>query len=309
MRKWKRRSREKKKKTGLGLAEPGHTASREIDEASRIADEAIKLQAVGEHTMVQSNSVHGMRLVAAIEKALEKSPNDLDLLVAKSGALCSALQFKTAEDLIDQVLSINPEHFEARKRKDHWAKWEHLFHYPPWSSKATTLHPIMAARLQYGIVVQIVRDGLQVGIAVVRPAQRQQFPRGLSNRMRSKWEPVWSQTPHGPIVAHYLLVEDNPANPYSAEGFLQTSVPDEVAPSSAYWLLQRMSNLGSCFLVIAEGSKVLYNARYVFPDALRSTLRSISDKLVRQPVKMDRATFQRACQWHMQNFDMKRIRF
>jgi len=120
---------------------------------------------------------------------------------------------------------------------------------------------------------------------------------------------VWSNTPHGAMVAHYLMVEDNPANPYKAEGFLQTSVPDEVTPSSAYWLLQRMSNIGSCFLVIADGSNVLYNTRYVFPDALRSTLRSISDKLVGQSARTDVAAFQRACQWHMQNFDLNRIRF
>ncbi|MDH5362739.1 MAG: hypothetical protein OEW84_05450 [Aigarchaeota archaeon] len=168
-----------KKKAGLGLADPSHIARQEIDEASHIADQAIRLAVAGEHTLMQSNSADAMRIVSAIEKALEKSPDDLELLVAKSGALCCGLQFKTAEEVIDQVLSINPEHFEARQRKDHWEKWTHLFSYPSWSDTATTLHPVIAAHLRYGQVVQIVRDGLQAGIAVVRPAQRQQFSAGI----------------------------------------------------------------------------------------------------------------------------------
>jgi hypothetical protein len=300
------------KKQGLGLIDPSHIARSWVDKASQIADQVIMLEAVGTGTgtMMQVNSANAMRLVSAIDEALQKSPDDLDLLVAKSGALCCAMQFKTAEEVLDQVLSISPEHFEARMRKDHWETWQHLFAFPTWSDKATTLHSVMAAHLQQARQIQIIRDGLQVGIAIVKSVQRQEFPpQGLSSRMRSKWEPVWSDTPYGAIVAHYLLVEDVPADPWKNEGFLPTFVPDEVIPASGYWLLQRMSNIGSCFLVLAEGKRILYNKRYVFPSELGSTLRSISQKVTQKAAGKDLNAFQNACQWHMQNFDMGRVRF
>jgi hypothetical protein len=81
-----------------------------------------------------------------VDRALETSPQDLDLLVAKSGALCCAMQFKTAEEVIDTVLSMAPLHFEARQRKDHWDAWRHLFQFPAWSDAAATLHPVMEGR-------------------------------------------------------------------------------------------------------------------------------------------------------------------
>ncbi len=298
-----------RKKVGIGLADPSHVARQWIDEASNIADHIIGFSVFGSGTIREVNSVDAMRLVAAIEKAIEKSPDDLDLLVAKSGALCHALQFKTAEETIDHVLTVDPEHFEARMRKNNWSKWEHVFAYPSWSEKATLLHPLMAAHLQQTHSVQIVRDGLQMGIAVVREVPPQEFPMGLSPRMRSKWEAVWSDTPHVAVVAHYLMIEDDPANPWKAEGFLQTFVPEETIPEAGYWLLQRLSNLASIFIIIVEGPKVLFNKRYVFPEELRATLQSISQKAAQKSARKNVTAFQNAMQWHMQHFDMRRLHF
>jgi len=298
----------KKLSTGLGLIDPNHAARQSIDEASLVADQSIRLSAYGDQVAMESNSADAMHLVSLIEKALEIAPDDLDLLVAKSGALCCALQFKTAEEVIDHVLSINPEHFEARQRKEHWQKWEHLFQYPSWSTAAKTLHPVMTAHLRHQHPVQLIRDGLQIGIAVVRSAQSHEFPNGLPNRTPSKWMPIWSDTPYGAIVAHYAVIEDNPADPWKGEGFLPTNVPDKTTPASGYWLLQRMCHISSCFIVLADGQNVLYNARYIFPDTLRSTLLAISDKMIRQSAKKDPMAFQKACQWHMNSFDMRRIR-
>jgi len=298
----------KKPPMALGLADPNHAARQLIDEASHIADQIIRVSMMGDRVAVSVNSVDAMQLVSAIEKALEKARDNLDLLVAESGALCCALQFKTAEEVIDHVLSINPEHFEARQRKEHWGKWEHLFQYPSWSTTVRTLHPVRAANLRHEHPIQLVRDGLQIGIAVVRSAQSHEFPKGLSSRVPSKWEPVWSDTPYGSIVAHYMLIKDNPADPWRGESFLPTFVPSEVSPSSGYWLLQRMSHIPSCFIILADGHNVLYNTRYVFPDALRSTLQTISDKVVHQSARQDPIAFEKAYQWHVNNFDIRRIR-
>jgi hypothetical protein len=295
--------------TGLGLADPGHPARQWIDAAAGVGDSAVSLMAAGDQVVMSTNSGAGARLVEAIDAALEHAPEDPDLLVAKSGALCCAMQFKTAEEVLDGVLAAHPDHFEARQRKEHWEKWPHLFIYAPWSEASDTLHPITAQYLQKGLSVQLVRDGLQMGIMVVRPVGASDFPRGLTSDMRGKWEPVWSETPHGSIVAHYLLVEDDPARPYKGESFLATFLPDHPVPASGYWLLQRLSHLGSCFLVLADGDRVLYNRRYTFPESLQATLGTIAERIAGQAAPQDTAATQRAFQWHMNTFDMDRIRF
>lgn len=293
---------------GLGLADPNHPARQFIDEASRIADRTVRLEWFGDREVLQTNTVDAAQLISAIEEALGKSPNDLDLLLAKSGAYCCALQYKTAEEVIDHILSVDPEHFDARQRKDHWEDWGHLFQFPSWSATATTLHAVMVGHLQAERTVQLVRDGLQIGIAIVRPARRAEFPEGLSGRIPSKWEPIWSDTPYGSIVAHYVVIVDNPADPWRGESFLPTFTPEEASPISGYWLLQRLRRVGSCFIVLADGKDVLYNVRYVFPNNVASTLQTIADNVVRQSSMRDVAAFQKASQWHMNNFDMSRIR-
>jgi len=293
----------------LGLVDPNHPARREIDEASALADEVVELFVSGGVSMVTCDSIGAMRLVSAIDKALEKASSDLDLMVAKSAALCLAAQFKTAEEIIDRVLSLDPNHFEARQRKDHWERWRHLFHYPPWSEGASTLHPIIIENLRHERSIQIVRDGLQLGVAVFRPALPSHFPKGLSPAMRCKWETVLSETPYGPILAHYILIEDDPVNPFRAEGFIPALRPKEVNPMSSYWLMHRLLAMPSCFIVITNGQRVLYNKRYVFPETLRTKLKSILDKFASEPKERGIEAFRKAAKWHMEHFDMKTIRF
>jgi len=310
--------KEKEKEKNLGLADPNHPAHKEIAEASALAGTIIDCKIVkidwkiGKYyTLETHSSEDAMRLVSAIDMALEKSPGDLDLLVAKSGALCFAARFKTAEEVIDEVLSVDPNHFEARQRKEYSKIWPHVFCYPPWSDIATTLHSLIAWRLRLdpGESIQIVRDGLQLGVAIFRLVHPSQFPRGLSPSMRAKWQAVWSDTPHGPVVAHYMLIEDDPTAPLCVEAFLTTFVPDEVTPRSGYWLIHRLAATPSCFIVLVDGQKVLYNKRFVFPKALRRELKSISEKVFRQSLRKDEKAIRSAMKWHTEHFDMSTIRF
>ena len=301
----KRRKKMEKPIVTLGLADPKHPAREEIDRASAIADETIGIFVGG-----FSCSSHDARsLVSAIDEALKKSPSDPDLLVAKSGALCLAAQFKTAEEILDEVLSINPDHFEAKQRKHHWNEWHHLFAYPPWSENATTLHPVILDRLRRRFVVQVVRDGLQIGVGMFYPASMDQFPRGLSSRMRCKWQPILSETPYGLLIAHYTFIEDDPENPYIAEAFLNPSVSDEVNPLAGYWLIQRLANLGSCFIVLVDGYKVLYNRRFLFSEKLRDELKRISERVVKEAPQLDEEAWRSAISWHTTHFDLSTIKF
>jgi len=294
----------------LGLSDPKHRARRNIDAAASLADTAGRLDVVGDRVLFSSLSPQAMKVVDAIDQAIQQAPDDFDLLIAKSAALCCAAQFKSAEEVIDEVLKAVPNNFEARQRKDHWEKWNHVMQYPPWFDSAKELHPAMARAIRDRRSVQLVRDGLQIGIAVVGNAELKQFPRGLSTKMRSKWELVWSETPHGVLIAHYLMVEDDPGgDPFRVEAFLPTFVPTEVDPDSGYWLLQRLNHMNSCFLVLVDGERVLYNARYIFPGRVKATLRLFAERVVQRAEGRDLSAFQRACQWHMSKFDMNSLRF
>jgi tetratricopeptide (TPR) repeat protein len=292
-------------KPGLGLADPHHPARTQIDYASAIANEARVAMTEGK-TIVEAIPP---RFIAALDSALERTPADADLLVAKSSALFWFGEFKEAQRIIDRVLLLEPNHFEARQRKNHWGTSSDLFCFPSWTERDTSLDPAMAKALDFERrSVQLVRDGMRIGITVIRDATSIKMPKPLTNVMRHKWEVVWSETPYSPIVANYLLVEDDPLQPFRTEAFLSTNVPSNYDPSSGYWLLQRASQIDSCFLVITRGSEVLFNVRYVFPRKLASTLREIAESCARRSLRTA-DDFAAAQQWHMDNFDMKQIRF
>ncbi len=289
---------------GLGLTDPNHPARKWIDEASEIANQA-SIVVKGGKPIVEAIPP---QFLSVVEKAIEKAPNDPDLLVAKAGALFWFAQVKEAEQVIDSVLSTTPSHFQARQLKNYSGTWPDLFCYPAWTERSTRLHHAMALDLDRSRSVQLVRDGLRIGIAVVRDATGIKMPKPLTDTMPHKWEVLWSETPYSPVVAHYLLVEDDPAQPFRTEGFLPTFVPDGGAAESGFWLLQRASQINSCFLVITRGDEVLFNVRYTFPPKLVSTLREIAENCARRSLKTNEG-FAAAQQWHMDNFDMKQIQF
>jgi len=298
------------KPIGLGLADPNHPARQLIDNASRHADNAIKLSVFSDGSwMSEGNTIDVLPLVSIIDDALKIAHDDLDLMVAKSGALCCAMQFKSAEDEIDKVLSINPQHFEAMQRKAYWKEWRPLFQYPSWSVSNKILHPIMEyGKNEAGLSIQLIRDGLQIGIAIIVPARRQDFPKGISNSINSKWEPIWADTPHGSLVAHYTVVKDSPVDPWRQECFLAISHKKDVSPADGYWLIQRLRHSGSCFIVLSDGNEVLYNSRYIFPNSLKSNLQLIADKYEKKSTKEQSPTeFSKAQEWHMNHFDMGKI--
>ena len=286
------------------LSDPDPPARREIAEASHIADQIINLVP----GVFSVTNTEALRLASAIDRALVIAPNNSNLLIAKAGALSCGLQNDTAKQVIDQVLAIDESNFEALMRRDHWAKWGHLFLYPPWSTSAGSLHPVMAQSLKLNQSVQLVRDGLQIGIAIVKDAHGQSDVQ-ISNKMRSTWHPVLSDTPYGPVVAHYVLVEDDPAAPLRMESLLTPSLPEAMEPYHAYWLLQRMSRLSSCFITITDGERVMHNVRHVFSAPLKTELQRICQALTGKSPKADSTAQMNAMQWYMKNCKMPRIQF
>jgi len=286
------------------LSDPNHVARQHIDEACHIADRIMNLSP----GLFSVTNTEALRLAATIDKALSVDPGNPKLLLAKASALSCGLQNDAAKEIIGQVLVADGQNFEALMRRDHWAKWGHLFLYPPWSSSASSLHVVMANSLKLNQAVQLVRDGLQIGMAIVKNAAGQSSV-GLSNKMRSTWWPVLADTPYGSVVAHYVLIEDDPAAPLRMESLLTPSKPEEADPYHAYWLLQRMSRLSWCYIVITDGERVVHNVQHGFSAALKTELQRICQALAGNSQLADSTRHRNAMQWYMNNCKMPTIHF
>ena len=294
----------KRSENSLNLSDPKHVARQQIDEACHMADRIINLSP----GVFSVTNTEALRLADAIDNALGVDPGNPNLLLAKASALSCGLQNDAAKEVIGQVLAADGQNFEAIMRRDHWAKWGHLLLYPPWSSSASSLHAVMANSLKLNQAMQLVRDGLQIGMAIVKDATGQTSV-GLSNKMRSTWWPVIADTPFGPVVAHYVLIEDDPAGPLRMESLLTPSKPEETEPYHAYWLLQRMSRLSSCYIVITDGGRVVHNVRHGFSPALKTELQKICQALAGKSVVADATRQRNAMQWYMNNCKMPTIKF
>jgi hypothetical protein len=276
-----------------------------IAEAARLADEKIVLSG----PVVQSDSASAREMVELLDRALALVPGDPALMIARVDALALAMQFKTAEEALDEILKRRPDDFEARTRKDHWGEWSGVFNLPGWSADATALHPAMLDNLTLGRSIQVVRSGVASAIAIVRPVRAGEMAPGLGPAVRVMWEPVWSATPVGAMVAHYLIVEDDPSDPYRAEAFLPLARAEKAGRMNGYWLLRQLAHADGCFVILADDRRVLYNRWLAFPDHVRARLEIMAGQLDTATLASDPAAFQPAIQWHMNAFDMNQVAF
>ncbi|MCD4786447.1 MAG: hypothetical protein K8T10_21690 [Candidatus Eremiobacteraeota bacterium] len=280
-----------------------------IHAASALADRVVKIEPIGSSKMMTVSGADGAKLVSAIDRALSRLPDNANLMMAKSAALCCALRFKEAKATVDMVLDKYPDHFEARQRKEHWDMWEHLFQFPSWNKKKTVLHQVTAIALSRGKQVQIVRDGLNLALLILHPIQQREFPGGIPSDSRFKWIADWSETPEGSLIAHYILLDAVRSEPYRGEGFFPVYYPKEAGVEEGYWLLQRLAFVKRCYVVLAEGRNVWFNRVFDFSGEFRKNLQEMAFMAEEKKLPQNFPGFRRACQWHMQNLDLSQLTF
>lgn len=117
------------------------------------------------------------KALSSLGEVIAMCSDDMDLLVAKACILHASAQFKSAEEVLDLVLSKVPDHNE----------------------RLSSLHPVMAFHLRLDHRVQVVRDSMQKTLAIVTEVQGPPF----DNRTQVKVEWVLSQTEVGPLVVYY----------------------------------------------------------------------------------------------------------
>jgi hypothetical protein len=285
---------------------------RSVSEAvDKVFAPGVQVGAAGGQALTVTNLDIGeaFAFVEMIDGHLKEYPDNVDLLLAKSSALRCAMQWKSAEEIIDKILRRDPNQFDARLIKDEWDTWPHLLQCPPFRVGMTKM-PSALSQVSSRDRVVLVRDGLSLRVALIQDASQLQFARELTPEMRCKWEFVSSDTPYGRIVAHYCFVEDAPNCSYLRESILQTGRPQRADGVSGYWLLQRLARTPSALFVLVNGDRVAYSNRYVFPEAARARIRKIAEVIAEDPKPAaSQDDFRSAIKWHTDHFDDRGMTF
>jgi hypothetical protein len=97
----------------------------------------------------------------------------------------------------------------------------------------------------------------------------------------------------GKIIRNEMCISPYPTEP--------------VHPRQGNWLIRRLCEVNSIFMVMNDGGDVLYNTRYVFPGSVHSTLQNIKSKLLQLTVPHDSNRVRLASQWYVQNSKIEDI--
>jgi hypothetical protein len=293
--------------SSLRLADPKHPAAKQISEVAGYLNGAVEIKAFGD-ALMYNHSIdfsEAERLTGVMDSAVALAPEDNDLLVAKAGVLHAFAQYKTAEEVVDEALTRDPTHFEARAWKDHWESWRSPWQFPTWDLKQTCLHPVMAGQLERGLALQVVRDGLQKTLAIVAGGP----PYAMNRATDVKAKFVLSRTPYGPVVAYYLRITEPGDRPHNMEMFVLPANPVSFTATEPNFLLQQLAFLPYCYVVLVNGTDVVLNRQVVFGPAVTSEVRDIARQLSEQTSFVEKSNARGAFNWHMNNFDMEGIRF
>ena len=291
----------------LRLADPAHPARKQLEEVTKIVDQYVQIKDTEDRpAMIVSAPTREMEnAVSILDEAITLCPDDMDLLVAKASVLHASTQFKSAEEVLDIVLSKTPDHFEAKMWKSHWETWSDTLRFPKWDERLSSLHPVMATHLRLDHRVQIVRDGMQKTLAIVMGIQGPPF----DSRTKIKVEWVLSKTLYGPLVAYYYKIIEPSGEPSIQEAFLPIFQPTVFSPMENYFLVQQLAFTPYCVTTLVSGNTVMLNCRIVFGPKTIRKIREIASQLASEQAYLPQNQFQNAVQWHMNNFDMKQLTF
>lgn len=291
----------------LRLADPAHPAHKQLEQAVEILDQYVQVELAGDRTAMKVSAPVGEmeKALSSLNEAVAICPDDMDLLVAKACVLHASAQFKSAEEVIDLVLSKVPDHFEAKLWKSHWETWSDALRFPRWDERLSSLHPVMASHLRLDHRVQIVRDGIQKTLAIVTGIEGPPF----DSRTRIKVEWVLSRTPYGPLVAYYPKIIEPSGEPSTMEAFLPIFQPTLFSPMEGYFLIQQLAFTPYCFVVLVSGATVALNRRIVFGQKTVQIIRDMASQLTSTQSYLPKQQLKTAAQWHMHNFDMTRLTF
>jgi len=290
---------------GLGLADPSHPARKWIDVATAIAQRRLTVERVDGRLAVRTDSSALRDLIGALDNALSSAADDADLLATRGAVRQMLNEPDLASSDLNAALRLCPRHVEASNLRKFGHEWNSLFFLPSWSVEATHVHPVIAEARNSGEFLQLVRFTLEPALILLHVGTSADFPKEVR---RFQWLPRYSETPYGPVGAHYMLI-DFGCRVHRQEYILSPPHPPPKPNSVPPMLLGRLPQIRICFLVVVEpNGNVLHNLRYILPAAARQTLTTMS-RLFSETQSRNATSIRQSADWHMQHFDFNQIGF
>lgn len=254
--------------------------------------------------------------------ALEFVPNSVAYRYYYAVALRYAEGFEAALGEFRQVLERDPSHFEARQQVAYGPRWHDAFYYPTWSTPAPVevgqpltdrVRSLLPAGRDPGTRLAILRDGASKVVAPLSRTPRKSWSTMPTSEMTTRINLVVSRTPQGPIIAIYIIVEDDPLDPYIGETFLNPHDPGQPSDDACQLgqhMLEQIARQDRTFLVfVDENNNLLLSRKFTFDASTQVTIARVLYEVQSLPPQvMSPDRFRQAAQWHMEHFSLDQLK-
>jgi uncharacterized RDD family membrane protein YckC len=257
----------------------------------------------------------------AFKGAVELVPNSVAYRYLYGVALRYAEGFEIAIGEFRRVLDLDPNYYEARQQIAYGPRWHDAFSYTPWPTAPAPSDdelpaPLMAllpASRDPVTRLALLREGSSKVVSVLTKTPRSAWARPLTDEIPAHIDMTLSRTPHGPIIAFYLVVEDKPGDPYKGETFLNPhdpGYPTYDACQLGQNLVAQLSKQDHTYLIfVDENNRLILSRRLNFDPSTQVTIAQCLYDIQTLPAQaMDASRFQQAAQWHMQNFSLDQVK-
>jgi uncharacterized RDD family membrane protein YckC len=263
------------------------------------------------------------RLAAlALKGAVELVPNSVLYRYFYGVALRYAEGFELAIGEFRRVLELDPSYYEARQQVAYGPRWHDPFAYTPWDPHTPievggdlpgSLQALLPPGQDPVTRLALLSEGTSKVVAVLTRTPRSTWSKPLTPELPAHIDMMLSRTPHGPIIAFYLVVEDNPGDPYKGETFLNPhdpGYPTYDACQLGQNLVSQLSRQDHTYLIfVDENNKLLMSRKLEFDPQTQVKINHCMYEIQTLPAQaMDAPRFQQAAQWHMQNFALDQIK-
>ncbi len=220
------------------------------------------------------------------------------------------------------MLELDPGHYEAQQQMTYGARWHDAFAYPSWLSPAPIevgrpLPQAIADLLPEGTdpVTRMVllREGGNKRAAFLSRTPLSAWPTPPTLHMQANLHLLLSRTPHGPILAVYVVMDDGVHRPYIGEAFLnpREAIQDaDDACQLGQHILEQLARQDRTYFIFAdENNRLLLSRKVAFNTNTQvSIARILYEVQTLPPQTLEPERFIEAARWHMEHISLEQVK-
>lgn len=254
--------------------------------------------------------------------ALDLVPNSVVYHYFYAVALRYSEGIESALREFRRVLELDPGHYEAQQQVVYGARWHDAFAYPSWVSPSPvevgrSLPPAIMELLPEGAdpVTRMVllREGGNKRAAFLSRNPLSAWPTPPSLHMQASLHLLLSRTPHGPILAVYVVMNDDVNPPYMGEAFLNpregVQNAEDACQLGQHFLEQLARQDRTYFIFADEDNRLLLSRKVVFNTNTQvSIARILYEVQTLPPQTLEPERFIEAARWHMEHISLEQVK-